>query len=91
MRGRRIDDVVQELGIQRVDVLKVDVEGAELYVLRGAKDTLQRFHPKVVMEVIPRHLAGMNTTVEQLFSFIKEMGYTRGQQLDETNWEWTVE
>jgi FkbM family methyltransferase len=90
VRGRPIDDVVQELEVQRIDVLKVDVEGAELFVLRGAKDTLKRFHPKIVIEVVPDHLAGMNTTVEQLFSFIKEMGYTRGQRLDDKNWEWTV-
>jgi FkbM family methyltransferase len=91
VRGRPIDDVLRELGIQRVDVMKVDVEGAELYVLRGAKETLQRFHPKLVIEVVPRQLAGMNTTVEQLFSFIKQMGYTRGRQFDDMDWEWTVE
>jgi FkbM family methyltransferase len=91
VRGRPIDDVLRELGIQRVDVMKVDVEGAELYVLRGAKETLQRFHPKIVIEVFPHQLAGMNTTVEQLFSFIRQMGYTRGRQFDDRNWEWTVE
>jgi FkbM family methyltransferase len=91
VRGRPIDNVIRELGIQRVDLLKVDVEGAELYVLRGARETLQRYHPAIVIEVIPDHLAGMNTTVDQLFSFLKEMGYTRGRQFEETGWEWTAE
>lgn len=91
VRGRPIDDVLRELGIQRVDVMKVDVEGAELYVLRGAKETLQRFHPRIIIEVVPRQLAEMNTTVEQLFSFIEQMGYTRGRQIDDLDWEWGVE
>jgi FkbM family methyltransferase len=91
VRGRAVDNVLRELGIRRVDVMKVDVEGAELHVLRGARETLQRHHPKIVIEVIPDHLAGMNTTVDQLFSFLREMGYTRGRQFEETGWEWIAQ
>lgn len=42
----RLDD----LDIPRVDVVKIDVEGAEATVLRGAAATLQRDHPTVVFE-----------------------------------------
>jgi len=35
VRGRPIDDVVQELGLKRVDAIKIDVEGAEVIVLRA--------------------------------------------------------
>ena len=44
VRGRPVDHVVSELHLQRVDVIKVDVEGAEYLVLRGLRETLQRFH-----------------------------------------------
>jgi FkbM family methyltransferase len=91
VRGRPIDEVLRELGIQRVDAMKVDVEGAELWARRGAQETLRRFHPKIVIEAIPEVLAGMDTTVEQLFSFLKQMGYTRGRELGCADWEWTVE
>jgi hypothetical protein len=37
----------------------------------GARETLRRFHPKLVMEVIPSQLANMNTTVEELRALIR--------------------
>jgi FkbM family methyltransferase len=90
VKGRPIDEVVRELGLTRLDVVKVDVEGAEYLVLRGARETLQRFHPKIVMEMIPSQLANMNTSVEELLALIKELGYGQGKQLEDTDWEWTV-
>ncbi len=47
---RSIDSIVAELGLERVDLIKIDVEGYELEVLLGALDTLTRFRPTVIME-----------------------------------------
>ena len=90
IRGRPIDHVAAELGLQRVDVIKVDVEGAEYLVLRGLRETLRRFHPKVVMEVVPAQLANMKATVEDVVSLMNELGYGPHKQVDDTDWEWTV-
>jgi FkbM family methyltransferase len=90
VRGRPIDHVVAELGLQRVDVVKVDVEGAEYLVLRGLQETLRRFHPKVVMELVPDQLANMHATVEDIVSLMTELGYGPRRQVDETDWEWTA-
>ena len=89
VRARPIDDVIAELGLKRVDVLKADVEGAELLVLRGAAQTLRRYHPKLVLEEVPRQLANMNTSIEELEAFIKSVGYTTMRQVDYKNREWT--
>jgi FkbM family methyltransferase len=92
VRGRPIDDVVRELKLTRVDAIKVDVEGAEAYVLRGAMNTLKRFHPKLVIEVVPAQLANMNTTVDDLTSVIRAAGYDRVRRLlpGGDDWEWSV-
>lgn len=92
VRGRPIDAVVRELNLSRVDAIKVDVEGAEVSVLRGAIGTLKRFHPKLVVEVSAPQLATFNTTPADLFSLIESAGYNHGRPLNakEDDWEWTV-
>jgi len=91
VRGRPIDDVVGELGLSRVDVIKADVEGAELLVLRGAAQTLRRFHPVLILEVVPRQLRNMNASVEELEAFIKASGYGEPETVDYKNKKWAVQ
>jgi len=45
-----IDDLVQQAALERVDVIKIDVDGPELDVLAGAAVTLERFKPAVCVE-----------------------------------------
>jgi FkbM family methyltransferase len=45
-----LDAVVAERGLERVDLVKIDVEGAELSVLAGAAATLAAHRPTVVLE-----------------------------------------
>ena len=91
--GRPIDAVVRELDLKRVDAMKIDVEGAEVYVLRGAVETLKRFHPRVIVEVDARQLANMQTTPEDVAAVLRSAGYNRSKPLNvrETDWEWTVQ
>ena len=90
VRGRPIDDVVRELNLSRVDAIKIDVEGAEVSVLRGALQTLTRFHPKIVVEVIASQLASFQTTPEDVSSVIKSAGYNVSKPLnpEAADWEW---
>jgi|GEM_PF-1105822 len=47
---RRLDDVVVEQNLPRVDFIKIDVEGAELCVLRGGMQSISRFRPIIYGE-----------------------------------------
>lgn len=44
-----VDKLVGELGLERVDFIKMDIEGAEPNALRGARQTLARFHPRLAI------------------------------------------
>jgi len=45
-----IDKYCQDMDIQRLDCIKIDTDGHELNVLKGAGDTLHKFHPNIVFE-----------------------------------------
>jgi hypothetical protein len=44
-----IDRIVVELGLPRVDFIKMDVEGAERRAIAGASDTLTRYKPRLAI------------------------------------------
>lgn len=46
-----LDRLVSDLGLSRVDCVKIDVEGAEDRVIAGAAETLRKFHPTLIVEM----------------------------------------
>lgn len=68
--ARRLDSVLAD---RRVDVLKIDVEGAELGVLRGAAGLLAKERPIVMFESGPEDRLGF--TKQAMFEFFDEQGY----------------
>jgi FkbM family methyltransferase len=59
VRAMRIDDLVKKLNMNRIDIVKIDVEEAELYVLQGFEEGIKKFKPKVVIEVIKYNREGV--------------------------------
>ena len=76
VRARPLDDIVRESGVSRVDVVKIDVEGAEYLVLKGSQATLARYHPMVLMEILDHQLRQMGSSAAQVRDFLREQGYT---------------
>ena len=65
---RRLDSIVEGLGLKRVDVIKIDAEGAEVQVLRGGVKTIMRFRPFIVVEV-------RNHNIDKFEQIMKNLGY----------------
>ena len=49
-----IDETVEHLGLDRVDFVKMDIEGSERHALKGAHRTLSRFGPRMVLCIYHR-------------------------------------
>ncbi len=65
----RLDQLLADLGIGHVDLIKVDVEATETEVLQGAREILHRDHPDVVCEVLS---ADSGTRLTEM---LKPLGY----------------
>jgi|TARA_B100001971_G_C18120684_1_gene499271 FkbM family methyltransferase len=61
--------------LNRVDLVKLDVEGAELNVLRGMKATLQNQKPAILVEVHSQELKSFGFSPSDLIEFLSEFGY----------------
>jgi hypothetical protein len=59
----------------RVRLVKVDVEGAELQVLRGMAGLLRLQHPDLLVEVTDRFLRQLGDSAAALLEFLAQLGY----------------
>lgn len=71
-----IDSLVAEEDVTRVDFFKLDLEGAELSALHGARETLERFRPAILIEVSDRALCHQGASSAEILSFFKGVGYS---------------
>ena len=74
-RVSSVDDYVREARIQRIDLMKIDVDGYESAVLCGAHSTLASLRPPIVMEFAPYVLDEAGTSVEGLCEILRRHRY----------------
>ncbi|SFD67929.1 methyltransferase, FkbM family [Actinopolyspora alba] len=70
-----VDQVRRSRGLDRVDFLKIDVEGYEPFVLEGAERTLADCEPNLLLEIEQRHLARYGFEPDKITRWLREMGY----------------
>ncbi len=73
--ARSIDSILREHGEASVQLVKLDVDGFECEILRGATNLLQVSRPIFILELAPYVLAERGTSLEELLSFFLPNGY----------------
>ncbi len=68
----KMDDIINSN--DKIDVIKIDVEGAELNVLKGAKNTILSNEPIIIFECGLGASEYYETTPNDVFTFFKEVG-----------------
>ena len=79
---RTLDNWVTEQEIDRVDFIKLDAEGAELSVLKGASKSLARMRPVLLVEVAQIRTAAWGYDAVEIVRFLEEVGYEWFEILD---------
>ena len=62
-------------GLPPPDFIKIDVEGAELYALRGAAETLKKHHPKILLEFNRDTFEAAGYTQQDVLDFLGQFNY----------------
>ena len=75
VQGRTLDSIVREHAARRVSFIKIDVEGAEVEVLRGAVETLQRHRPTVLCEIGHESQESSSEGITNLFEILRLVNY----------------
>ena len=70
-----LDDFAAAQRLTRLDLLKIDVEGSETAVLQGARESLRRFRPAVVVEAYDPSLRQLGTSASELLQLLRDSGY----------------
>lgn len=70
-----LDAVVEQANLHRIDFIKVDIEGAELTMLRGARATLKRFRPHVMVEMNETTFTTAGYSAKDVLEYFKELNY----------------
>ena len=79
-----IDTLMRRRGWPDVSLIKVDVQGAELGVLRGASETIARSRPALYVEVDDEALKQQGTSAAQLVDELQAFGYRAYAPRDRT-------
>lgn len=74
--ARTLDDVVRDLALERVDVVKIDIEGGELDALHSGAHLLSTFRPLVVTEYSVITWSGFGATAQELIELASEFNYS---------------
>lgn len=72
---KSMDEFAKEKNLEKISIVKIDVEGYELNVLKGAVNCLRKYRPTLYIEIDESHLKRQNHTPQDIFNFLQDHGY----------------
>lgn len=67
---------IDSLGLERCNFIKLDVEGCELRALKGARKTIVKLRPKLLIEINHTALERQGTTAQEIYDWLAKHNYT---------------
>ncbi len=78
VNGRTLPEVLESLGVNHVDVMKIDIEGGELDVLRSSSCLLEKMRPTIICEYSTKTWPAFGASAEALIQLAKKYRYNIG-------------
>lgn len=79
-----LDDFIKQLGLERLDFIKIDIDGHEPFFFLGAGKTLENFDPIILMEISHLHYLRAGFTAWDFYDFLKSKNYKIYHELNLT-------
>lgn len=70
-----LDNEMEKIRLQRLDFIKIDIEGGELFALKGGRGIIQKFKPVVMVEVNEITYGAAGYTTGDIFELFKGLHY----------------
>jgi FkbM family methyltransferase len=70
------DDWVNKSGFYKIDLIKIDVEGSELFALKGMSETFKNFKPLIIIEINPQTFRHFNFTGTDILNYLNGFGFS---------------
>ncbi len=70
-----LDKIIESLAVTSVDIIKMDIEGSELFALRGSASILERFKPILLIELFDMALTKQGCDAKMVAQFLDGLGY----------------
>lgn len=74
--GITLDNLIEARGWPAVSLIKIDIQGAEMRALAGAREVLTRFRPALYVEVDDRNLREFGSSAAELIDALAKIGYS---------------
>ncbi len=69
------DNLPEIKALSRLDLIKIDVEGFEFQVLKGLKQTIEKFRPRIILEYDVNYWEANGQQISECFNFFEVLGY----------------
>lgn len=73
---RKLDDFIKENNINKIDFMKIDIEGSELFAIQGGLESIKKFKPIIFCEMLRKWCKKFNYHPNDIIKLLVDIGYS---------------
>jgi len=77
VKSTTLDLYLKNKSFDRIDFIKLDIEGGEYPALLGMKNSLKKYHPILLVEILDNNTLTQSDNEKNIINFFKKIGYVK--------------